>query len=134
MRNCWRFVGCVFGVVLILLTTPSVSSAQVIYGNTSITVTASVKAHVYLIVDGSGTIKQIFSNADYESAPAALSGSINGTKVALSPKIEWQYQELKPQLSFKYGYIYQAPSLIQKSLNSAIIPSVLFRSVRLFGL
>ncbi len=127
MRGLWRYIGCVFGVALIISATPSAGFAEVISVSSSLTVTASVAAHVYLIIDDNGNINKIFSNANFESQPIALLGSLNGQRTSITDRIQNQYIQLKPSLDFRYGYIYQKPSLVQKSIKSAIIPMLMFR-------
>lgn len=93
----------------------------------TIAVSAVVAPHVYLVVNDSGQITQIFNNSHRESEPSVLVGSLSGPVGQFSPAIISQYANLKPSLDFsKYGILYQKPSFMKRVLSSALVQSKIF--------
>jgi hypothetical protein len=115
-------------VVLILLATPSVNSAQAMSASSTITVSGYVPPHVWLIVDDKGVIKQIFSNSSEESEPAAML-SLSGPVVPMTENIQAQYAKIKPSLTYKYGYIYQKPSPKPRVVQSSSISKLIYSHI-----
>ena len=94
----------------------------------TIAVSAVVLPHIYLVVDDSGQITQVFNNSHQESEPIVLVSSLSGQAGQLSPAIANQYAALKPSLDFsKYGVLYQKPSFVKRVLKNALLESSLFR-------
>lgn len=93
----------------------------------TIAVNAAVLPHIYLVVNDSAEITQIFNNAHHESEASVLLGSLSGQAGQLSPDIASQYLSLKPSLNFsKYGVLYQKPSFAVRVLKNALMQSKLF--------
>lgn len=75
-------------------------------------VSATIPAHVYLIVSRTSQLTEIYSNCRTAAPPLAIQGSRNGKPTELTAGLLSQYEALKPTLSFAHsGVLYQAPAL-----------------------
>jgi len=66
----------------------------------TIAISAVVQPHIYLVVDSSGEIRQIYSNSHQESEPLVMLGSLSGSAGAMTTDIAAQYANLRPALDF----------------------------------
>ena len=132
MPKFWRIFGSFFGVVLILLTTPAVAYGQNYSPDFSLTVSAVVQPHIYIVIDQSNNIQQIFSNSNVDVYPTVVLGDINGPQLPMTTYISEEYQTLRHQITIKYGQIYQIPSHWQTAIKASSHLSILFRSMSIF--
>ncbi len=98
----------------------------------TIAVRAVVEPHIYLVVNDSGQITQVFNNSHWESEPSVLVGSLSGPVGQLSPTTANQYTTLKPLLDFsKYGVLYQKPNpdYLNRAVISSLVKNVLLKIV-----
>ncbi len=120
------FLGSVFGVVLILSTTPSAVSAHELSAGQTIGVTAIVAPHIYIVAGSHNEITQIVSNTSLNIAPTVSSGSVFGQPLTMTANIANQYSHLQNRLVLRAGVIYRQPKLISRANRLALFKSSLF--------
>ena len=95
---------------------PSAVSAREISISGEVQLTGEVPTWTYLILDQNNNIKQIFSNGNSEGSLIAAENNMNGAVVPVTPEVAAQYEKLKPDLKYHYGYIYEKKAAAPKPI------------------
>lgn len=124
MRGVWGLGWLlVWQVILSWLLLSNVYAYQ---ATNSMTVTATVEPHRYIIADDRSEIKQIISNTNLDVTPEVFVDKFGGQKLAYSSKIAEQYENLRFEIDFSNpGQVYEkANSNPLPSLKSILIESL----------
>ena len=86
-----------------LATVPPRPTAQ-----NQIRVTGVVPDRRYIVVDAKGSIYQIFSNSDKNVTPEVVEGSITGPQLALTPRLQSEFDQIMLQIAANHVVSIQA--------------------------
>lgn len=117
MRKFIRFG--VFGFALLIIAAPG----SVVYAQDSnkfsstISVQAVVQPHVYIILNKSGDIDEVYSNSDVKVEPIVILGSLSGQLGIYTSVTAAKYSKIEPKIDYTSG-----PGILYKRQVSNPVP------------